>query len=189
MPWHLTDWAKVAEDFTSGRLVPAGGWDAWQVDAANEVSRVTEHVRRDDVSWVFEVGCGVGRLTHHLAAAYDYVVTSDAEPAMVDLITKKLPLVPALQYRLGDPLPDFPHDPAEGMAYVWCVLENYDPEDLDANTHRGAELLQSVNVFGAVAFSTPPDWNLRAIARAAGLDPIVVSKSPGLSYAICRGAQ
>lgn len=73
-------WDAIAEAFDAGAFVPANGWYGWHVQARCEAAQIRDALPRK-VDVLVEVGCGVARLTPHLALLFPRVIACDTSSA------------------------------------------------------------------------------------------------------------
>ena len=102
----------------------------------------------------FELGCGVGRVTCHLAKRFERVIAADISPGNIALCKENLESVGLtnVDYLLVDDLADYPAQPAFDFLYSVIVLQHNTPPIqkfiLDS-------LLPKIRPGGGCLFQTP----------------------------------
>lgn len=71
-------WDDIAWRWMNGSMWPANGVERWTEDAKLEAAEIAQRLNATAiVGTLVEVGCGVGRLTPHLAAHFPLVLATD----------------------------------------------------------------------------------------------------------------
>ncbi len=116
------DWDDRARRWLAGELEPAMGRDAWVLNAQRDAAMIAQRLRPYGVRSLLEVGSGIGRLTPHLAEAFDHVIAVDTSAGMqecTDLACGTLANVTIRDHKLGDPYP------VADAALIFDVIDSY----------------------------------------------------------------
>jgi SAM-dependent methyltransferase len=131
-------WDRIGQAVLDGRLSPANGESEWRRLAAEEARRVVGLMGEP---WsVCEVGCGVGRLTPHLARSCGFVWATDTSRVM-RMITRQATSGDA-NVHVTSPGREASCD----VALVWGNLYDEDWSDLLAAAHLEGLLLRHSSI-------------------------------------------
>lgn len=133
---NTTKWDAIAEAFAGGTGVPANGWEAWNDQARREAITIRGALPHS-VDNLLEVGCGIGRLTPHLALMFLSVTSIDTSTAC-RMVTRK-------RCRHRSNVTILPADARMTVAgidaaLVWALYDEDWPQD-QVTAHR-AEVLE-----------------------------------------------
>lgn len=121
-------WNDVGTRFMSGSLEPANGFAAWDALAMREAAQIASTLPAS-ASTIIEVGCGVGRLTPHLADLFDDVHATDTAEAMRRATRWRCKRHPNVTVTPPDP------DASADAIVVWGTLYDQDWTTICANAH------------------------------------------------------
>jgi SAM-dependent methyltransferase len=126
----VIDYDDRARRWLAGELEPAIGREAWVANARRDAEFAAKRLHPYGVRSLLEVGSGVGRLTPHLAEAFDHVIAIDTSPGMqhcTELATDGLVNVSVRDHKQGEPFP------VADAALVFDVIEaDWSIEQADA---------------------------------------------------------
>lgn len=144
---NTAKWDAIAESFERGEFVPANGWDEWNAQAIREAVMIREALPQT-VDTLLEVGCGVGRLTPHLARMFPHVIANDTSAACRRVTVVRLRGRPNVRVVSAAGAPYGSHIDA---AVVWGNLHDADWTTDEASAHARALM----DAYPTVLFSTP----------------------------------
>lgn len=121
-------WDELARQWLSGELCPANGMEEWTRLAASEAWRIGQLLPAG-VTTLLEVGCGVGRLTPHLAGIFPEVFAIDQSLVMLAITSGRCRELANVHTQLAGT------EPACDVALVWGNLYDEDWGDEEAAQH------------------------------------------------------
>jgi SAM-dependent methyltransferase len=126
----VIDYDDRARRWLAGELEPAMGREAWVANAKRDAAMIAQRLHPYGVRSLLEVGSGVGRLTPHLAEAFDHVIAIDTSPGMQEctaLACDGLVNVSVRDHKQGAPYP------VADAALIFDVIEaDWTLHDADA---------------------------------------------------------
>lgn len=132
-------WDRIGADWLVGTLAPANGMEAWREGAQEEAIRISAILhhpsRQHRVDTLVEVGCGVGRLTPHLAPYFRKVIATDTSTVMRGITERAAAHWQNVTVDAGL----YPHGDA---ALVWGNLYDEDWSDAAAVEHLSGLVAQ-----------------------------------------------
>jgi SAM-dependent methyltransferase len=144
-------WDEIGRQWQTGELSPANGWQLWNEVAELDAERIRV-LLPPGVQSIIEVGCGVGRLTPHLAARFKNVYCTDTSPVMMSITSGLLVKDGILNARVAVDTYTLPRE--IDAAVVWGNLYDQDWTGEQAASHAD-DMLQRAHL---LLVQNPPEF-------------------------------